>query len=1751
MTIYGFDQGYYFYAKKTSDADFTVGEILDLQNADDSRANANLMYWYLTAIEDIEGSNVKKYKIYPIRKSGDNTGNYVMYPDFRLLSSMFLVGLASGAKAQLRGPYLGGRILTDTEASGNLIVTIGESDYEPTRHDLFTYQDDTKVFVTTQGDPFNANFMSDTPFSAETLNYSCVPILDRQELAVPYVGVFTEKNRCGGALLTPWHVVTANHYPINAVETQLTFYNQASDTRITKGISGSLPVSWYDIYANLGITWLKNNAGATNEEKYLWTHQTLTTYYSQNYGSDIANRFLEGLNDLRVLLLNSAVSLAVKPAKLPKFTDDIYSKLGYGIIIDQNQRGYLTPLKDNVANQSVRPTGGSSVLSQYASQSTLPNGTRYGDIFRNIVSGDSSSLVLSSYAGETIFLGTINGASSVLEPQINVVDGLPTTDVPLGKSNPAGSTYENGCKLWMYLGIEIPVTVLSDEFPNPWYQNQDLVDNPASYPPFILDLYNQPYLTDFPDVLRNPFAMIQTYINNWSRSQIAEYPSTDVEFDVIDIVDDCPWFPCPDWKYYYRTSVNQSVVAADLFQYDRAPRERVNLGTRRSPITTTRIFDYSTNPGSQRASTRVSPYYALVRINDEDATGFWNGWGDKEVALYRGNPATGTRAYAWESNPAVPSRSSPWHNIIYEHTIGLYSWGFRSFMLHLPYSSLSIGSALTYENMVNEYDGDYYGSPYYADYHSTSDLTPQITMGVNYPSRWKGFFESLEALALGQMYPEGKEPISEPTSVMIYLPSLVAPNTTARTSSQSDYERLGETEWLRRIDSLANRFINLHNKVKDRSRFAVAFDSVSNSHTPNTSSDVFELGDWRLLNTLKQAGVNVYVTPRPNANSEWADFDLWSDEYDLFVDAATEGKSTDKSLNNVMRGAVRRFPIPSNLDPYGTLSTVKGSPLSSTENQRNTPHYALFSLYALSDHYREDNRWEGYKFIRPSEIMVDPVIFTDAPLVSIDSNGKYLRIPAQAFHSRTAYDEARIENAYCEGRGQTISGYSAGYWFPDTITEWDVGVRRSSISEFVDMIENFTDSAGPINTSSQNQYPNDTLSTKIIPSVLKEPFRPDLYTVVTIPALGDLNNDNTIDARDLAIVLQNFASMTASGDVNGSGYVDAADLSIILSNWGQTEEQVTTCTAQVISDPVHDPSKSANYEIFGVIHKAGTQPNDIPFDVESIVSTVFPGLAANGDTSSSYNRAGITAGLSEDRMNAFAEELLKIPSGRRVIDPRYWGWGTMSLGLREYEDYYKNTTDKITYSQNDSSCVPPDTSDPNTADFVGPWQENNANDTEQSWRNFLIQCSNSGLTFDYISDDVGIMENGDGLLMNTITNIFTAFYGPQFDPVTGDPIVHPWMSKPDARRFAAIVRDSRFTSQTNTYNGRTFADNLVYKYKQSVQSDDPQITHLTLMSPFICPQNYVDFVNIDYVTLDLEQSWDGCVRDIFVGERENKYRKVLEEFPDHVHTKYASYQFYPSQFEDARFVLNNNGKTRLIPWPSTWTMSPVCYAEPTDYFSENFGIKTSATTEEERKTWFHRNSVSPNDLFIPSRQWIGFLQDIARVRMCAKNTPNGSNVELAPWIIPPGGFLAWALGEGPAQYIKEHMFHICLHGTLYFNVWANTGYGHRLKYVDSVLKEWKTISGNSRCQPEDRKLVDLVTACTKTLISGGKLMSGVNSGLYLWRITIPPHLFNENQSTNLIPSSELGSRGPLVVPQGEVGLWILDAISTPPQYEVG
>lgn len=104
-----------------------------------------------------------------------------------------------------------------------------------------------------------------------------------------------------------------------------------------------------------------------------------------------------------------------------------------------------------------------------------------------------------------------------------------------------------------------------------------------------------------------------------------------------------------------------------------------------------------------------------------------------------------------------------------------------------------------------------------------------------------------------------------------------------------------------------------------------------------------------------------------------------------------------------------------------------------------------------------------------------------------------------------------------------------------------------------------TNSKAPLPSSSPTTMP--TMGTSPMPSMSMQPTPTPSPTVspTVSPSpspsgtrkLGDLNNDNAVDIKDLSILLVNWLSTNPKADINSDGHVNVQDLSIMLSNWGK------------------------------------------------------------------------------------------------------------------------------------------------------------------------------------------------------------------------------------------------------------------------------------------------------------------------------------------------------------------------------------------------------------------------------------------------------------------------------------------------------------------------------------------------------------------------------------------------------------------------
>jgi hypothetical protein len=90
---------------------------------------------------------------------------------------------------------------------------------------------------------------------------------------------------------------------------------------------------------------------------------------------------------------------------------------------------------------------------------------------------------------------------------------------------------------------------------------------------------------------------------------------------------------------------------------------------------------------------------------------------------------------------------------------------------------------------------------------------------------------------------------------------------------------------------------------------------------------------------------------------------------------------------------------------------------------------------------------------------------------------------------------------------------------------------------------------------------------------------------------GDLNNDNTVNASDLSLLLTNFGTTNSAADINGDGHVNVLDMSILLAHYGQsvsaslTFESVTNWARPSPATPT--AASSAGWRLVPFSTKAG------------------------------------------------------------------------------------------------------------------------------------------------------------------------------------------------------------------------------------------------------------------------------------------------------------------------------------------------------------------------------------------------------------------------------------------------------------------------------------------------------------------------------------------------------------------------------------
>ena len=512
--------------------------------------------------------------------------------------------------------------------------------------------------------------------------------------------------------------------------------------------------------------------------------------------------------------------------------------------------------------------------------------------------------------------------------------------------------------------------------------------------------------------------------------------------------------------------------------------------------------------------------------NTGSNVGIWKSWVDTTIATYQGTPEVGsgiTRAYPFEADPANPEVSSPWHNIIYEWCIGPYLWGARAMHLHLPFGSFDETFFLTAEI-----------------YKRTLTSFNEGAGNHLQPAMWKGFKYAVKALLEGTLAPDGKTPMTDPCNVSIYHTTNRGyelyrqksnafwdslPGSTAAIKDQQYYEHVNAwVDDLIFMQSSTNPSAGRLYVTMDATQLTATPEDISQWRTAGDyRTDALELVDWHIFNRLLQGGVAVSVEARtvktrvqgnefggggagvvgPPLPVLWDGKAISSGEYWFWfsnpthpvVDVDFANFTTDENLEMVVRFMEPNFPIPTEKDPYGITKTASFGGQTKTfvqgELAVNTPQYAMFHYYVMSDHYRKaynsntsTNTFTDIKCNVKNIMLYNTDFFCGANLtISVYGSGfpqwtQYRMLPGSVVTWRPLFNIGTAEGEWNHVDG--VAGYTGGYWTPEGIAKWDSDVRDDTFAGFITKLHNFSLAAGPIGSAVPYGSGGDPLTNEVV-----------------------------------------------------------------------------------------------------------------------------------------------------------------------------------------------------------------------------------------------------------------------------------------------------------------------------------------------------------------------------------------------------------------------------------------------------------------------------------------------------------------------------------------------------------------------------------------------------------------------------------------------------------------------------------------------
>jgi len=631
---------------------------------------------------------------------------------------------------------------------------------------------------------------------------------------------------------------------------------------------------------------------------------------------------------------------------------------------------------------------------------------------------------------------------------------------------------------------------------------------------------------------------------------------------------------------------------------------------------------------------------------------------------------------------------------------------------------------------------------------------------------------------------------------------------------------------------------------------------------------------------------------------------------------------------------------------------------------------------------------------------------------------------------------------------------------------------------------------------------------------------------------------------------------------------------------------ITEYTQTPSTPQLAPPSSILDYEVWGAYF--GTIPswNTESYDTLGVVPMInFTGNFNNGyrvfsDTNGSG--LGITAAMT------FAAT---IPESRRVASTYYF-WDEAVSWTDSKTDHYKTTADGHTYQG---------------ARFLNIWGDVQFQDCKNAFTGILNTLAANNVIIPYFADD---KENVNPLYGLQGYNTYYPWSGnnpAQFDGAGNPTALMPYgpdSQLPDARVFAALMDDPRFKGFTNPQTNKTLANSIRDYYK--VLSNQPSLTDtidqiysrakgVTLGNDFIAygysttkpysffgPGTALTSGQIYDDTLKAT-SWYGALHQLVHGYYATRmFKETFAGVTAYNGATYSNYENYPVNEDEAFFFRDSNDRPVLNP-----SFENISGGKP--YYGNNgniiwaswtgitftSGYVINPTTDRERYTWcghvespytgpgtlvrYANNVLSPNwNREVAYKQ---FIDDIKDTRHSYRSYPDFWKVH-TPWVAAGNETFAtnYYLNDA-ATYLYELMYHLSLHGVMYFIQFAAGFSSTALERFNNALTEYRTQSFNSKARPcsnatgDVNALVDRIVmheAVTEGVMSGGQLLK---SGQYLWRITAPPSAIQEDGSITFVRNGSDADLPATVINPGTNpvegrGIWIKRSIPTPPSYSV-